>query len=219
MGSSTKGLNAGGGGPEWQVQLTVGSECMLDVTGRHFLVTILEIKDDTLHVSFPGKDYPIQGMRGALEFHDKEGFSYYLVQVTEGPTHKGSGIWLRRTESLKRSKHRDACRVTTDLMAQVKDEAHVRRFNADLLNIGAGGALIQTEAPFDFSTTAELAVSLPGEPSHTIRCHVVDMLPPSDKVHPNAKRFCLRFVEVEPDAEKSISRYVWQRLSQMYPAD
>ena len=219
MESATKGTGAGGVRGAEPVQLKAGVECMLHVTGRHFLAKILDVNNDVVHVSFPGKDYPIEGMRGALEFHDDEGFFYYAIQVVHGPVRKGSGIVLRRIAGLKRSKHRDACRVPTDLTVQVKDEAHVRRYNAALLNISGGGALVETEAPFDYSTTAELTISLPGEASHNIRCQVVDVLASCNSVHSTGHRYCLRFVEIEPDAEKCITRYVWERLHQLYPPE
>jgi len=207
-------IETGAGGA---IQLSAGVECLLNVTGRHFLVKVLETTNDVFRVSFPGKDYPIGGMRGEVEFHDGDGFFYYPVQVVDGPIHKGSGITLQCIDGIKRNRHRDACRVPTDLTVQVRDESHPRRYNADLINISAGGAFIRTEAPFDFSTIAELAISLPGEATHEIRCQVVDMLPGAENAHPAGNRYCLRFAAIEPEAERCITHYVWERLRQMFP--
>jgi hypothetical protein len=217
MGSSAKEASPRGTNPPGNIKLTAESECLLNVTGRHFLVKIQEVKDDVLRVTFPGKDYPITGMKGNIEFHDAEGFFYYPFQVIEGPNPKHAGIAIRRSSELKRSKHRDSCRVPTDLMVQVKDESHVRHYNGDLLNIGAGGALIQSEAPFDYSTIIELTLSLPGDVTRMIRCHIVEILSPGGNVRPALNRYCLRFFEIDADAQECITRYVWERLRQMYP--
>lgn len=213
MASSQNETVAGGA-----VQLSVGVECLLNVTGRHFLVKVLETENDVIRVSFPGKDYPIEGMRGEVEFHDGEGFFFYPIEVVNGPMHKGSGIAFRCIDGLKRNKHRDACRVPTDLTVQVRDESHARRYNADLINISAGGAFIRTEAPFDFSTVVELALSLPGEASHSLRCQVVDLLPGVENARPAGSRYCLRFVDPDAEAERCITQYVWERLRHLFPS-
>jgi Tfp pilus assembly protein PilZ len=217
MGPSAKTSGHGVGRPPEDIWLAVGNECMLHVAGRHFLVKVVEVKDDLLRVTFPGKDYPVKGMRGEIQLHDEEGFFYYPIAVVEGPVPKGSGILLRKMSELKRSRHRESCRVPTDLLVQVKDEAHVRHYNATLLNVSAGGAFVQTDAPFDYSTTAELSISLPGEATHTIRCQIVDVIPPCEGGHSVDRRFCLRFMEIDSEAEQCITRYVWERLQQMYP--
>ena len=219
MGSSTKTLSHSVGRQTESVGLSVGTQCMLHVTGRHFLVRVVDVDNDLVRLTFPGKDYPIEGMRGEIQLHDEEGFFYYPVVVVEGPMLKGSGIRVRKMGGLKRSRHREACRVPTDLTVQVKDEAHVRLYNALLLNVSAGGAFIQTDAPFDYSTTAEITISLPGEPTHGIRCRIVDVLPACETARSTDKRFCVRFLDIDPDAEKSITRYVWERLHQMYPTE
>jgi len=219
MGSSTKTLSHSVGRQTESVGLSVGTQCMLHVTGRHFLVRVVDVDGELVRLTFPGKDYPVEGMRGEIQLHDEEGFFYYPVVVVEGPMLKGSGIRVRTMGGLKRSRHREACRVPTDLTVQVKDEAHVRLYNALLLNISAGGAFIQTDAPFDYSTTVEITISLPGEPTHGIRCRIVDVLPACETARSTDKRFCVRFLDIDPDAEKSITRYVWERLHQIYPAE
>jgi Tfp pilus assembly protein PilZ len=217
MESSVKTLSRGVGRQTESVGLSVGTQCMLHVTGRHFLVRVVDVDNDLVRLTFPGKDYPIEGMRGEIQLHDEEGFFYYPVVVVEGPMLKGSGIRVRKMGGLKRSRHREACRVSTDLTVQVKDEAHVRLYNGLLLNVSAGGAFIQTDAPFDYSTTVEITISLPGEPTHGIRSRIVDVLPACETARSTDKRFCVRFLDIDPDAEKSITRYVWERLHQMYP--
>jgi Tfp pilus assembly protein PilZ len=217
MGSSTKVAGHSGGHQREAVVLLAGTQCMLHVAGRHFLVRVVEVDNDLVRLTFPGRDYPVEGMRGEIQLHDEEGFFYYPVVVVEGPLLKGSGIRVRKLGELKRSRHRETCRVSTDLTVQVKDEAHVRLYNALLLNVSAGGAFVQTDASFDFSTTVELSISLPGELTQTIRCQIVDVLPPSESAHSSDKRFCMRFLDIDPDAEKCITRYVWEHLHQMYP--
>ena len=205
---------AGTRAPE-HVELSEGGECLLNVLGCHYMVKILEVTADAVRVSFPGRDYPIEGMQAVIEFHDNEGFYYYSTQVVQGPLGEGRGIVLRKPGEVKRSRHRHACRVPTDLTVQVRDRNHMRRYDAALLNISAGGALIETEAPFDFTTDIDLTLSLPGEPTYAIGCHVAHAAPAcrgKDGVH----RFSMRFVDLDANADYSITRYVWRCLQETH---
>jgi Tfp pilus assembly protein PilZ len=197
-------------------ELAEGLQCFLYVTERHFLVRVLALDADTVRVTFPGRDYPVEGMRADMEFHDEDGYCYYPTEVLRGPVAGEEGIVLRRPAEVKRSVHRSTFRIPTDLTVQVKDRDHVRRYNASLQNISAGGALIRSDAPFDFSTTVEMDLSLPGESMHTISCQVAQILPSGSPQDCHARLICLRFAELAADADLSITHYIWRRLQDLY---
>ncbi len=204
--------------PTADVTVEQGAECLLNVIGRHFKVKVLEAGPDTFRVSFPGKDYPVEGMGAVIELHDEKGFYYLRTKVLEGPEVKGEGILLQRTGEIRRHLHRDRVRVPTDLIVQVKEQIHVRKYNADVINLSVGGAQIRTDAPFDFSSIVELTLSLPGEPACTALGQVVHAAE-DDQPRPNGPhRFLgVRFIDLDPDAERSIARYIGQRLRELYP--
>ncbi len=195
-------------------ELAEGLQCFLYVTERHFLVRVLALDSDTVSVTFPGKDYPVEGMRADMEFHDENGYCYYSTEVLRGPVVGAEGIVLRRPTEVKRSVHRSTCRIPTDLTVQVKDRSHVRRYNASLQNISAGGALIQSDAPFDFSTTVDMELSLPGESTHAIPCKVAQIMPSGNPQDCHVRLLCLRFTELAADADLSITHYIWRRLQE-----
>lgn len=208
-----KGPSAG------EAKLEKGRDCMLRVTDRYFKVRILEVGSDTIRVSFPGKDYPVDGVGAALEFHDEEGFTYYTTEVVKGPTHKGEGVVLRKQTDPKRSLHRDCFRAPTDLTVRVKERDHARQYDAALINLSAGGALVQTDAHFDFSTEVDLTLSLPGEPMHTVSGHVVHVADAEERRGTAGRYFGIRFTGVPTDIESSITRYMWSVLREMYPPE
>ena len=200
------------------MELRAGSTCLLNVIGQYFLVDLIEVGQDSLRVSFPGRDYPVPGMIVHLDFHDAEGYDSFEAEVLEGPDKADSGVLLSRPAASRRTQHRDACRVPTDLTVQIKDQVHVRRYDAGLLNLSAGGALIETDGPFDFSTTLELTLSLPGEPLLRILGQVVHIANESRVPSPSPRRlFGVRFVSLDPETRQAISRYAWYRLRELYP--
>jgi len=201
--------------PPQQPTLGVGQECLLNVIGRHFKVRVIELTPDTVRVTFPGRDYPADGMHAILELHDDTGFHYFSTEVLEGPRPDAQGILIRNVAEMRRSFHRDHVRIPTDLTVQVREQVHVRRYNAALLNLSAGGALIQTDAVFEFNSVVDLTLSLPSEPAATIMgeiVHTVDS--PSDNRH----MYGIRFLDVDAVVVESITRYIWRRLPELYPA-
>lgn len=199
------------------VDIRKGNSCLLSVTGRHFMVEITEVGEDSMRVSFPGIDYPVEGMNVELEFHDETGFVYYRVEVLEGPW-DGEGVLVTRPREAKRNQHRDAFRVPTDLTVQVRDHVHVRKYDADLLDLSSGGSLLQTEAPFDFNTTINISLSLPGESTHEVTAHVVHVVEQDRTKRGPARIYGVKFIGTPPETCHAISRYVWTRLRELYPA-
>ncbi|MCL4691659.1 MAG: PilZ domain-containing protein [Candidatus Hydrogenedentes bacterium] len=210
-------MSASKSGKPVKMEMRAGSSCLLNVLGQYILVDLLEVGEETIRVSFPAKDYPVAGMVVHLDFHDAEGFDSYEAEVLEGPARADSGLVLSRPLESRRTQHRDACRVPTDLTVQIKDQVHVRRYDASLLNLSAGGALIETDAPFDFSTTLELTLSLPGESLLRVLGQVVHISDEAKRKEPGSRLLGVRFVSLDPEARQTVSRYAWYRLRELYP--
>ena len=199
------------------VKIAKGSECLLNFVGRHFKSKILEVGPETFRVTFPGRDYPVPGLNIVLEFHDDSGFYYIPTRVVEGPQQQPGGITLRRDAEVKRSTHRDSFRVMTDLTVRIRDHVHVRRYDAALVNLSAGGALLLTDGPFNFNSTVELTLSLPGEPLHTLLAQVVHISTCPTCGNEQLHNFGVKFIGMDPEIERAITRYVFGRLPELYP--
>ena len=198
-------------------EITIGTTCLMTVTDRRFMVKIVDVTDDTIRVTFPGIDYPIEGMLIDLEFHDLTGFSYYQATVIEGPQKMGDGILLEKPSNAKRVRHRDSCRVSTDLEAELKDQAHVKTHTARIKNLSTSGALIETKAYFELDTTLEITLSLPDKSVHDVIVQIVHV---NDSVESDADpvhSYGTRFVGYEPGTGRAITRYIWGQLKTLYP--
>ena len=77
------------------VELSEGNLCLLSVMRQYFMVEIVEVGEQSLKLSFPGRDYPVEGMPVDLQFHDKTGFYSYPSVVMRGPDSADSGIEVR----------------------------------------------------------------------------------------------------------------------------
>lgn len=203
--------------PEKSSRLQKGMAGLLNVTGQHFQVIILDVGPDTVRVTFPGKDYPIEGISATLELHDETGFFYYPLEVVQGPSNDSQGILLRQLPNARRNTHRASFRAPTDLTVRVKEQVHIRRYDAALVNISGGGALLRTEAPFDFSSLIEMTVSLPGERQWVILGQVIHIAESVSRDNVKNRFVGVRFLDLDPDVQDAIMGYVWQRMRELYP--
>ncbi|HOZ46632.1 MAG TPA: PilZ domain-containing protein [Candidatus Hydrogenedentes bacterium] len=192
--------------------LKAGNACLMCASGRHFLVRILEVTTKTIHTTFPVTDYLAAGMYVDLEFHREDGFLQCRTEVTRSPEKKGDGVLLERPAHSHWNMHRDSHRVATDLMAHVRDAGHPRRYDADLVNLSSGGALIQTAAPFAIPTTIELAFSLPGDPLYTLRARVVHLGHHGHGAREGTRLLGVRFVDLSEEVRDAIRVYISQLL-------
>ena len=202
--------------PAEETRLAKNVECLLNVMGRHFKVTVQSVEGESVRVSFPAKDYPMAGMGAVLEFHDDDGFTFYTTVVENGPPQEGA-IVLRLKGDVQRSVHRDCFRAPTDLTVQLREQDHVRKYDASLVNISGGGGLIRTCAELDYTSMVEVTLSLPGEPTFVVHAHVVHVDDAPTHGDSPARYFGLQFAGLEPDVEQAITQYMWDRLRALYP--
>lgn len=200
-----------------QTDIAVGVNCLLTVTDRHFVVEIVELNEETIRVSFPGIDYPIAGMLVDIEFHYLSGFSYYQTKVVEGPQREGDGIVLVRPAESTHIQHRDSCRVPTDLTGELKISGGDESFEAKLINLSSGGAMIETAGEFEVGAALELTLTLPDEPTHTFSTQVLHVGGVSGAPDHEIRRYGTRFTGHEPGAGRSMTRFIWGRLRELYP--
>lgn len=199
-----------------QTQFAVGSQCFLNAMGEHFLVDVLEVRGDVIRVSFPARDYPVEGMRVDLEVHNDTGYCRYPAIVMDSPEHtEAKGLKLKIAKQPRFARHRDTCRVPTDLTVQVKEAGRPRRHNAELVNLSSGGAGICCGAPLAEGSDVDIEISLPGERVHNLRGTVLHERP-SDRCG-NAKHFGVRFRHSDDAVTAALARFIGQRVHDLYP--
>jgi len=199
-------------------KLKPGAHCLMTVTGRNFMVEILEVTDDRIRVSFPGIDYPVEGMLVDLEFHDRDGFLYSQSKVLAGPYKEGDGVLLERPHKLQQSRHRDSVRVPSDLEAEVRDQVHVRKYVAYVRNISTGGALIESPGDFGSGETLEMSLMLPDSDPQKLLAQVLYKIGTEETDSGLLHSYGTTFVGYEPGAGRMVTQYIWNRLKQLYPA-
>ncbi len=194
----------------------VGNTCYLRVMDRRYLSEIRGVAKDTVWVSFPGANYPIEGMGVELEFHAFDGFVRYHTRVAIGPKKKGDGIVLQRTEAATRLKHRRSWRVPVSLPARIQSGDDVSVQRGRILDLSSEGALLQAMAGIGVGSPIAVDFALPGKPRLLVRAMVIHS---GEAKKAGQRCYGLRFTEIPPEARDSLTWFLWGKIKRIYSAE
>lgn len=183
---------------------------------QRFLVSIQKVSENSIEVSFPVRDFPVEGMRVVLEFHDLEGFTRFESEVLAAPKETGDFLVLRRPPDYVRNYHRGSWRVPVDFKAEVKGHVHPRRVHVPVINLSTGGLLMLTDGEFAVDDMLEADLPIPALEKEKMTCKVVHRSEtPSE--HDGLSQVGCIFVSPDPEALRVISAYIWSRIKDLGP--
>jgi len=192
-----------------------GAQCLLRVMDQQFWVRVTEVGEEAVRVSFPGHDYPLEGMTVELEVHEEDGYRIFKTRMTGRGANFDEGIILAFPMKQQQRVHRTTARVETNLPIEIKDTASTRKYSGVLTNLSQSGGQFITEGPFDFDSTIELALNLPGEPTHTLLGQVRHV----DAERGSGQRTIgIRFISPDAESTAAVERYIVRLLREQYPS-
>jgi len=183
---------------------------------QRFLVSIQKVTENSIEVSFPVRDFPVEGMRVDLEFHDLEGFTRFESEVLTAPKEMGDYLVLRRPPAYVRNYHRGSWRVPVDFKAEIKGHVHPRRLHVPVVNLSTGGILVLSDGELAVDDMVEAALPIPELDGEKMTCRVVhrgEEPEPSGLVQVGCS-----FVSPDPTTIKAVSEYIWARIKELGPA-
>jgi hypothetical protein len=193
-----------------------GNRCLLLIMGQRFLVSIQKVTEQTIEVSFPVRDFPVEGMRVDLEFHDMEGFTRFESEVLATPKELGDFLVIRRPPSYVRNYHRGSWRVPVDFKAEFKGHVHPRRVHVPVVNLSTGGLLVLTDGGFEVEDMLEATIPIPALAGEKMTCKVVHRANEAESVDGLVQTGCA-FVSPDPTSVKAIASYIGNRLKELGP--
>lgn len=193
-----------------------GNRCLLLLMGQRYLVSIQATTDDSVMVSFPIRDFPVEGMRVELEFHDTEGYTRFESEVITAPKEVGDGLELRRPPEIVRTYHRGSWRVPVDFKANVKGHVHPRRLKVPVINLSTGGLLFLSDAPFENGDMLDAILPILGPDDDALTCKVVHRADAGRSMG-GVVQVGATFISPDPTTIKSISNYIHDRLKELGP--
>jgi hypothetical protein len=189
-------------------QLRAGETFLLRVGREYFLSTIESVTERSVEVSVPSKDYPPTGTRVSMDFHDDDGCTVYRTDVTRGPSAKRSSARLRRPGPPRRITHREYTRVETDAPARFREMGTVAYHEGNLINVSAGGLLLETTHAHEFEKLLEIELKLPDSPPMTALGQIVHKAEQLDEERKPMLLYGCKFVKLDRQQRKALIQYV-----------
>ena len=194
-----------------------GNRCLLIIMKQRFLVSIQRVTDNSIEVSFPVRDFPVEGMRVEMEFHDLEGYTRFESEVLVAPKEPGDYLVLRRPPESVRNYHRGSWRVPVDFKAEIKGHVHPRRLHVPVVNLSTGGLLLLTDAEFEVDDMLEAELPIPALDKEKMTCRVVHRAA-NGRTAAGLMQLGCSFVSPDPTTIKAISDYIWERIRELGPS-
>jgi hypothetical protein len=154
--------------------------------------------------------FAVEGRGIVLEIDHESGYrtAYFTRLLTVAPDHNTELILLR-SANLNCDELRAFLRVPTEILVAATPLDRPVGFDAKLLNISSGGALIQGDPPYELEYGEKLKLTMVSRPALQITGEVMHF---SKGTASPEQRFGVRFVDVEEDNVRALTWYVWQRV-------
>lgn len=185
---------------------------------KHLPVEILACAKDTIGVSFPHPQPIENGMKLDLEFCESDRLVVYHMQVVVAPIDPGDGVILQRIKGAMYAEKRRTWRVTLDEAVGLRRRGDPRPSNARVLNLSCEGAYLETACALRVGDVVDLLLSLPELPTHQVGGKVV-RVEPREPDSNGTGRYGVYFVELFPEARRTLTYFMWKRLRELYPRE
>ena len=196
----------------------MGSRGLLVFMDQRFLISVLDVSERGIRVSFPVSEFPQEGMYVNLHFQDASGHTCYESEVLAAARETGDGLLLKWPLSVDLGHHRNWWRIAADFRVRIKDHVHPRNVEGAVIDISGGGMLVRTSNGYDTGDNLDLRFRLPGD---TTEYYALGQVVHTVMVQHNreeAQHAGIRFVNLEPRTSQALSRYVWHRLRELHTA-
>lgn len=193
-----------------------GERCILLIMGERYLVSLLEVDDEKLRVTYPSAHFPVEGMFVILEFHDAEGFSTYESEVLETPKDYGDGLVLKRPHADLRSSHRRTWRAPAGFDAQIKAHVHPAKHTVKVIDVSAGGMQVETAQDWAVGHNLDIDFTLPGRGPHRVLGVVAHTVRPEGAA-PGMHRVGIRFINPDVETTHALVEYIWLQIHRLHP--
>jgi c-di-GMP-binding flagellar brake protein YcgR len=91
-----------------------------------------------------------------------------------------------------------------------------RLHEAQLVDLSAEGALVETRSEFDSGEILNVSFTLPSQPTRALRARVIHYDAPTML---RSGKLGLRFTEVPPDSRETLTIFLYREIRERYPKE
>lgn len=194
-----------------------GQQCHLRVNGRRIPAEVVDVRDRVLRMRCCENGFTVERRGIVLEIDHDSGFrSAYFTRLLTSAPDEHTEVILLRSANLNCDELRAFLRVPTEITVSASPLDGSVGFEAKLLNISSGGALIQGDPPYELEYGERLKLTMVNRQVLQVTGELIHF---SNGTSVPEQRFGVRFVDVGPDDVRALTWYVWQRVQNFFHSE
>lgn len=169
----------------------------------------MDVRDRVVRMRCAENGFAIQGRGIVVEFDCPNGTAAYFTRYLTSAPDKQPELVLLRSANLNCDELRSFLRVPAEIGVTVGLEDSPATFDAKLLNISSGGALLESQSLPDLEYGERLLLRITEEPAISVKGELVHF---SNGKPATLPRYGVRFVDVDDEAVRALTWFVWKRV-------
>ncbi|MDZ4859773.1 MAG: PilZ domain-containing protein [Candidatus Hydrogenedentes bacterium] len=190
-----------------------GSQCHMRINGKRIPAEVLDVRDRVVRIRCAEDGFAPEGRGIVVEFDGPKGTAAYFTRFLTSAPDAHTELVLLRSANLNCDELRSFLRVPTEIKVTLMLDDSPAQFQAKLLNISSGGALMESETLPELEHGEQLKVQIADDPAVTVLGELVHFSTGKPASRP---RFGVRFVEVDNDSVRTLTWFVWKRVKQFF---
>lgn len=186
-----------------------GAKCALRIDGRRYPAEVVDVRERVLRLRCLEDGFDIQARGIVVEFDGPKGTAAYFTRYLTSAPDSHTELVLLRSASLNCDELRSFLRVPTEIGVVVTLSDSAARFQAQLLNISSGGALIESDSLPEVEYGERLRLEIAEDPAISVSGDLVHF---SNGKAASRPRFGVRFVDMDNESVRALTWFVWKRV-------
>ena len=180
-----------------------GTKCSLRIDARDRVLRMQCLED--------GFDMRSRGI--VVEFEGRGGNAAYFTRFLTAAPDDHKELILLRSANLNCDELRSFLRVPTEIAVTVTLEDSPAKFDARLLNISSGGALMESEMLPELEYGEKLQMQIVDDPGISVQSELIHF---SNGKSSSSIRVGVRFIDVDDASVRALTWFVWKRVKMFF---
>ena len=146
-----------------------GTKCSLRIDGRRYPAELVDARDRVLRMQCLEDGFDMRSRGIVVEFEGRGGNAAYFTRFLTAAPDDHKELILLRSANLNCDELRSFLRVPTEIAVTVTLEDSPAKFDARLLNISSGGALMESEMLPELEYGEKLQMQIVDDPGISVQ--------------------------------------------------
>lgn len=195
------------------VPFNKGTKCSLRIDGRRYPAELVDARDRVLRMQCLEDGFDMQSRGVVVEFEGNGGNAAYFTRFLTAAPDDHTELILLRSANLNCDELRSFLRVPTEIPVSATLEGSPAKFDARLINISSGGALMESDKLPELEYGEKLQLQIVDDPGISVQGELIHF---SNGKPSSNLRVGVRFIDVDDANVRALTWFVWKRVKMFF---